>query len=285
VWLLSIAWLNALAVALLRRLPAGAWRRRVPVVGATASFDTGGGVVSMTSPERCRVARELWWMGGRMASDADQLALELAMALSADAERFLDIGAYSGLFALAVARRNGEIRCDAYEIVRENFEILEHNIAANNLGDRVRARLCGIGAARGEISVPESFGVGVLPSSVALDSECPDGSSVPVRSLDELYRDFSGSMVWKLDVETFELDVLAGGRDLIDRVKPAMVCEVLKRSPKTADLQAFLSDRGYRFFHITNKGLVARPEITADGKCLDWLFTRRGDDELARWVG
>jgi len=286
VWLLSLGWINLIAVGLLRRLPAGDWRRRVPVVGVRARFDAGeSGNIIMSSPDQCRVARELWWMGGRMASGADQLALELAMSLSADAERFLDIGAYSGLFALAVARRNREIRCDAYEIVRENLEILTRNIGLNNLGDRVHAQLCGIGATHGEIRVPGSFGVGVLPSSVALDSECRKGESVSVRTLDELYPGFCGRMVWKLDVETFEFDVLKGGQQLLERTKPDMVCEVLMRSKKTADLQAFLATRGYRFFHITSVGLRPMNEIFPDRECLDWLFTCRPEAELARWIG
>jgi len=274
--------INRVVVASLAAVPAAPWRSRIPVVGSAVLRLDNGAAIVMKRAERCQVAKEIHWGQGRLERACDRLALDLALRLSADADLFLDIGAYTGLFALAVARRNPRVRCDAYEIVPENYLLMVENTIQNNLVGRVHPKLLGLAAAAGTLRVPATIGAGALASSVALDSVAAEGDStdVPIASLDELYSDFSGRMVIKIDVEGFEWEIFRGARALVDRVRPDMVCEVLRRAPNVPETQAFLEDRGYAIYHITDQGLRLSSRIVPVKRERDWFFTVRAPAEL-----
>lgn len=280
--LLGVTWLNRIIVAMLWRLPSVRWRSRLPVVAGVGRYQASdNAVIELLHAERCELSKELYWGKGRLASAADNLSLQLAMCLSKEANLFLDVGAYTGLFALAVARRNANIRCHAYEIVPENFQYLWENVLHNDLVDRVEPRLMGVADQQDTIKVPLSLGEGVLASSVALDSSTPAGIRIPVDSLDHLYGKSDLRVVMKIDVEGFEYPVLVGGKGEFLKSKPDIICEVLTRAPNIPDVANLLRGEGYRFFHIRNDGLHCADEIQPMKTARDWLFTTREADELA----
>jgi FkbM family methyltransferase len=279
--LLEVPLVNSAVVGILKRLPGVDFKLRIPVVGKSGRFSTGAtGSIVLVGTERCHLARELYWENGSLQSPADRLSLELAMTLSRDADLFLDIGAYTGLFALAVARRNPRIIAHAYEIVPENFQLLWENVIHNNLVERVAPHLLGIGESKGTLTVPASLGPGVLASSVALDSTADDGVTVPVDSLDHLFTNFSGRMVFKIDVEGFEWGVLAGGRELIRRTKPDIICEVLRRARHIPQLHEFLQAEGYNLYRISDGRLIRQAAIVPVKSERDWLFSTRPSESL-----
>jgi FkbM family methyltransferase len=276
-----VAPVNRLLVLTASRLLPSELRHRIPVVNGSAVVPVAGNAtITLANPEKCAVAREMYWGGGTFRNGADRTALDTVLRLSREASLFLDIGAYTGLFALAVARAHPEIDCHAYEIVPDNYLLLWQNVMENGLVGRVRPELIGIGAGAGTIHVPRITAHGVLPSSVDLSAASRGGVTIPVRSLDELYPDFVGQAVLKIDVEGFEWEVLRGAEDLIARVKPDIVCEVLRRAPNIAEMTAFLARHGYAWYHISEGQLLPRREITPDRDRRDWLFTARSASEL-----
>ena len=58
----------------------------------------GGADFILVEPFRCEIAKEFYWGKGRRTEPEDAFALDLMVALSADADVFLDIGAYTGVF-------------------------------------------------------------------------------------------------------------------------------------------------------------------------------------------
>jgi hypothetical protein len=61
IWILSINWINKLVVALVKSLPAAAWRARIPVMGEVARLDLRQGrTVCMVRADKCSVAREVY---------------------------------------------------------------------------------------------------------------------------------------------------------------------------------------------------------------------------------
>ncbi|HEX4331494.1 MAG TPA: FkbM family methyltransferase [Usitatibacter sp.] len=278
---LLLPWVNRAAVAVLGGLPDSAWRSRIPVArSATLQLD-GAETLVLLRADRCQVAKEVFWGAGRLRGAADRLALDAVLRLCGGADLFLDIGAYTGLFALSVARRVPGAVVHAYEIVPENFMLLWDNVIANDLVGRVEPRLVGLGESRASLRVAASLGSGALASSVALDSESRGGVNVPVRTLDDLYADFTGGAVFKIDVEGFELEVLRGGRSFLSRVKPHMLCEVLTRTKNVAQTQALLGSCGYRFYHVADRGLIPAESIVAVQRERDWLFTTHDAQALA----
>jgi FkbM family methyltransferase len=279
--LLLLPWINQPLTQALVRIPGMPWKRRLPVLG-TSKLELSGHAqtVGLLRADRCQVAKEVYWGKGKLVLPADRFALDLAIRLGASSSLFLDIGAYTGMFAIAVARSNPGVRCDAYEIVPENFQLMWANVILNDLVQRVSPFLIGLGSQAGVLRVPASLHSGVLASSVALDAISESGIEIPISTLDEQYKDFRGRLTLKIDVEGFEWAVFQGGEKLIRRVMPDMICEVLRRTKHVLSMQDFLVDCGYRLIHITNAGLRPLPCIVAARDERDWLFTNRSDQEL-----
>ncbi len=103
---------------------------------------------------------------------------------------------------------------------------------------------------------------------------------MPVQSLDALYADVEGSTAWKIDVEGFELAVIAGGKQLIARSQPDIVCEILMSAPDTAAIQTILEELNYNLFQIVDDGLRASATLTPTREGRDWFFTPRSAEDL-----
>lgn len=278
---LTIGFVNRLAVPLFLALPDYHWRQRIPVVGREAIYELHeGACIRLRHTDRCQVAQELFWNRGQLRSECDRLALDTALAFARKSEAFLDIGAYSGLFSLAAASVNTRLLAYAYEILPQNFFTLYDNVLLNNLVSRVVPRLCGLSNEAGVIRLPISGSHGVLPSSIALDWEFLEGVDVPIRTLDECHADINGSVTIKIDVEGFETEVLEGGRNLLKNVRPDIVCEVLRKAKRISDMEELMRSLDYRFYHITDCGLVESKRVEPRKSERDWLFTTRDATEL-----
>lgn len=287
IWLLEVPWINAPVVGALRHFPSARWRQRLPVIHGTGQISLPDDrVIELLDPSRCSVAREIWWNNGQLADGADRIALELAIRLSKGADLFLDIGSYTGLFALAVSRCNDDIRCVAFEIVPENVLLLWRNVIHNNLIGRVQVNFKGAGEAPRVIRVPLALEAGVLPSSFAIDSSASNGVDIPVDSIDRMVEKQSGRVVMKIDVEGFEWNVLSGARQLIEDTRPDIICEFLTRTESIPMVMSFLDRLGYQYYRITSQGLIKEKIIEPVKHERDWLLTTQSDfpelDELRK---
>ena len=274
--------INRVAVHLIRAMPEAEWKRRIPVVGKVGVLDLGScGSVHMGHTEKCQIAQQLHWGRGQLSDVADRHALSAALAFSRTARAFLDIGAYSGVFALAAARTNASLKSHAYEILPENFLILYENTICNNLVTRVIPHLCGISDQVELMTVPVAAGLGLLPSSMSLAWKFDGGIEVPVQPLDMLHGDLSGPVAIKIDVEGFEFEVLNGGRDLLARTRPDIICEILLNAPRVAEMEGLLRSLGANFYQITANGFVGRQRIVPGKRERDWLLTWKSRDALS----
>jgi len=281
--LLTVGPVNRLIVAIMARLPHTDWKQRIPVIGREGVLDLGAErSILLGHPDLCQLSMQVFWNRGRLGSATERQALAAALVLSRSARTFLDIGAYTGLFALAVSRCNPRIRSVAYEIVPENFLILYENVIKNDLIGRVEPRLCGLSSKAGSLTVPAGVDLGLLASSIALDTQFDQGRRIPLRTLDEMHAEDEGPIVMKIDVEGFEMEILEGGKRILEEARPDMVCEVLRRARRTNEMQDLLRSLDYRFFHITNGGFVERDNIVPNKHERDWLFTTRSSAELCR---
>ncbi|MCR2834405.1 FkbM family methyltransferase [Parerythrobacter lacustris] len=273
-------WINALARPAAKALPLH-WRSRLPVNVplVTLSLDKDRAIV-LAQPHRCHVAQELYWGEGELQTAQDRHALKAALAFSRDAAIFLDIGSYTGLFALVVARANPAIHSYAYEIVGENYLLLWENVLHNDLGDRVHPRLVAVGGEDGEIRIPYAQSSGQLASSVDIGWSTDHGVRVPMRRLDDLHLDSAGPVALKIDVEGFEMEVFDGAQAFLAKHRPDMVCEVLRRAKRVPEMMELLGGLGYRWFHIREDGFARRDTIVADKVRRDWLLTCKTDAEL-----
>lgn len=259
----------------LARLPAPA---NVPSVMG----EVHGAEFVMLRPDRCVVAKELYWGRGHRPRPQDQFAIELFASLAEGSDVVLDIGAYTGLFSLVSAAVNPTLQAHAFEIVPEVHRLLVENCRRNAVADRVHAHQEGVGDPEFVMRVPPGSGGSALPDFYSSRLHFEDGDLVPFRSLDsalDLVR--SGTRVLlKIDVEGTENEVFRHGQDFLSRFRPPILCEVLAGLADPAELRHLLEPHGYRFYLVHEAGLTLRPGLVPDPRFRDWLLAPQSAAEL-----
>ena len=236
----------------------------------------------MLRPDRCEIAKELYWGRGRRPKPEDNFAIELFGTLARHSEVMLDIGAYTGIFTLAGTAVNPDLRAHAFEIVPDVYRLLFDNCVRNGVLHRVTLHHTGVGKPDALMMVPAESDDSALPSYYSSRLHFEDGILVRFRSLDSLVGlvPTGSRVVVKLDVEGTENDVLTYGQDFLAAFHPEVVCEVLADVADTAKLEALLRPHGYRFYLVRQADLRLAARIEPDVHFRDWFFTTRDAAEL-----
>ncbi len=151
---------------------------------------------------------------------ADEIAIkryewwELTMILMAcrryRPDVFIDVGANIGLYTCVLGRARAAPRLLAFEPDGQNFARLSENIERNGLAGIAAVRPVAVGAARGTASL-----VPGTPENSGLPKLGDDGLvGVEVIALDDELDIRNGTICIKIDVEGYELEVLAGAVNL-----------------------------------------------------------------------
>ena len=256
------------------RLPAPRHLKEVRGSIAGASF-------VMLRPDRCVIAKELYWGRGHRPNAEDDNALEIFAGLARDADVMLDVGAYTGIFTVVSTAVNPALRAEAFEIVPAVVELLDENCERNGVSDRVTIHHEGLGEQAGSVTLPVGEGGSALPDFYSTKLRFTEGVEVAVRTLDDATQDIEAGtrVVMKVDVEGTEAEILRGGIAFLQRIKPDIVCEVLAGGDGPA-LEEVLAPLGYRTFLIKEAGVSESSHIVPDDRFRDWLFTVRASLDL-----
>jgi FkbM family methyltransferase len=190
----------------------------------------------------------------------------------------LDVGACHGIFSLAFAHGRPEARAVAVEPSAIAWSILTENIRLGGL-DNVVARQVACGAASGTLRMRQTWhhleALPEAPAAVAatggpLAGRDEDGAvvTVPMRSIDELCAelDFRPDLA-KIDVEGYELAVLAGARATLGRDRPLLFLELHPQwlrdlGGSVEEVVELLAGLGYGF-HSPGGSVLSRRQVAA----------------------
>jgi FkbM family methyltransferase len=134
--------------------------------------------------------------------------------------QFVDVGANVGMYTVLAGGVVGA-RCLAAEPVPATYDSLCDNVRLNDLGNMVDCRNFGVGEERGKLQFTEtekSRGNRVLQTT-----STDQGVSVPVTTLDALSNEMAPPddvLIIKVDVEGWEVPVLAGRESMLSRSSP-----------------------------------------------------------------
>lgn len=139
---------------------------------------------------------------------------------------FVDVGANLGWFTLQAARLPQVQRVVAVEPDVVNHGLLQANLDANGLGERVDAVACALGGGSGLARLNRYKGSNLGRHSLAVDHG-QGGTWVPVESLDVLLDRLklgdAPLAAIKVDVEGYEPLVLAGASSALARAQALLV--------------------------------------------------------------
>lgn len=171
----------------------------------------------------------------------------------------IDAGANVGAYARAMAAAFGHVH--AFEPAPDTFACLARNIVDWGLADRITAHPNALSAAEEGVSMGTG---GWFRRSISREVAGPgDIPAVPIDSLG-----LTDVLFLKLDVEGYELKVLAGATQTLERCRPFVMMELKARklARGTADLgpQDFLLARGYRVVAEIGSPVLDRLYAPAD---------------------
>lgn len=166
----------------------------------------------------------------------------------------LDVGANIGLIAIPFAKLTGG-RVVAVEAVPDNVIVLRHNVAANDLNDAITILPVGLGdeakivqiQVEGDLQAGEGTGTANI---------LPDGSSyecvrqeLRIERLDALALP-DGCSVMKIDTDGYDLKVVMGGVEFLQRNRPIVFGEfsahcLAWHGQSVEDVIAFARTHGY----------------------------------------
>ncbi len=174
------------------------------------------------------------------------LELEVLKRLCGPGDVVIEVGANIGAHTIALARHVGPTgRVFAFEPQRVVFQTLCANVAINSLTN-VECFWAAMGAERGVVQVPEpdpgqpgNFGgLTLLGNHRGVKVEC--------MVLDR-FASLPRLRLVKIDVEGMEADVIAGGRQVIERFRPVLYLEN-DRAEKSEALIRLIAGLGYRLY-------------------------------------
>lgn len=188
----------------------------------------------------CRFIRE----SGRL--DHDQNMLPLLKEFIKNGDVVLDIGAFIGdhtIYYSKLVGDNGSVI--AFEPNRDSFFCLEHNLKAYKNVELINSA---IGKEYGFVRTVDVLG------NIGMNFLIPDNlGGIVIYSLNQMEIDRIDFI--KIDVEGFELDVLIGGKETINKFKPTMLIEIndatlSRQGISRNDIFAWLQENNYIYRNI-----------------------------------
>lgn len=162
-------------------------------------------------------------------------------------DRFLDVGANTGLYSILLTDRQLVPEALAFEPDPGTRDLLQTNIDLNGLAGRIHVLPYALGDAPSEARLTQSSEVNRGESWIEHD-EMPAGDdtvTVPVRRLDDEYQFRGKRLLIKIDVEGYEFHTIKGmERTLRDN---SCYLQVELYSAHLEKLKATFASLGYRF--------------------------------------
>jgi FkbM family methyltransferase len=184
---------------------------------------------------------------------------KLWSALAANSNTILDIGANTGIFSVVAKSANPEALVIAFEPQPNIYEVLERNSAINKFD--IRCEKIALSDSTGEALFfnhgPDTFsGSNTTSGSLNKNWRPKDQQSIRVKT--ETLDDFIARNkipaidLIKIDVESHELEVIAGYAKNLPIHKPIVIIEILDLDTGKK-ISAFFPRDAYRYFMIDEK--------------------------------
>lgn len=193
--------------------------------------------------------------------------------------RFYDVGSHIGLYSALVEKLFGAI-CFSFEPDPVTYgDALQLKRLNNLTGTITQAAVSMQGTGSIELFLSPK-----AETSNSLNSEFRPGAqtiSIPAISLDVFTSDANRDpALVKIDVETFEPEVILGGLEMLRRSKPPIACELLPQTnlARLAEALGALDAMGYRFMQVVQETPWKERSVSDVLGNLktgerDWLFT------------
>ena len=236
---------------------------RLPPLGAHTVTSPAGHGFTYVADKTDMLARGVVW-GNLKVWEAT--SLRVFSGLARTSERFLDVGAYSGIYSL-IACADGPGEAIAFEPNPAIRPLLERNIRANGWERRITVIPKGASDAPGtaRMTIPED-------TTAARVDDAGTGPTIELTTVDEVLGGLRADII-KVDVEGLEARVLTGAHETLARYKPALILESLTEQG-FEEIRDVLKSHGYdRCEHLAPDGPVSTARFVDLPRYANFLWT------------
>ncbi len=210
--------------------------------------------------QTCYVTQFLFWEGYENF-EYTRLFIDIIKKFNC----FYDIGANIGYYSLVAAKLNPDMKIVSFEPAHGPLHFLRKNVEINKFSNITVAPLA-LSHKKGTIDFYEVQNPKYQFIEYNLAGEGNTGSKTTQRNfkkntvntttLDEfaLQNEDNNIDLMKIDTEGTEHLILDKGRNVLENMRPVIICETLFNMIEK-ELEATMKDYGYRFFNHTPEGL------------------------------
>jgi FkbM family methyltransferase len=218
---------------------------------APVDIDVSGERSFKTHHYGYQVENDLFWAG--FGNGWEGTSLKLWVRLAKQVDTVLDIGANTGVFALAAQAVNPHAQVYAFEPVKRVHERLLENIALNQF--EIEAVLSGVSNRNGEAVIYDTPSDHVYSASLNKEMLSDRSDVIETRigilRIDDFLADKSpsGTLLVKIDTERHEAEVFEGFGNLIQTYRPSFLVEILDRSLGQG-IESFFAGQDYLYYEV-----------------------------------
>lgn len=233
------------------------------------------------------------WSGCRFE---EQREAEFLLRLLQPGTTFLDVGANTGLFTIAAAKKDSSIQVYAFEPCAWTFQVLQENIQLNELQNVQLYRTAlgdYIGEATLQVNARGRDGLNTIGRPTHPGSQVVAQKKVPITTLDRFLteHDLSSVEVMKVDVEGAELLVFRGARKLLEpKDAPLILYESRRFNSKGFDyhpveIMWLLQDCGYSLLVLNTESGRTAPLMPGQSYEVEIVAVKPSDPSYAKLLG
>lgn len=231
------------------------------------------------------VENSIFWAG--LTGEWEAASVKLWLKLSEDANVIFDVGANNGIYALIAKSVNAKAKVFAFEPIDRIFEKLQYNNRLNNFD--IVCMKCGVSNTNGtatmyDIPVEGSYSSSLNSEFAEQRGDEIDQITIKTIRLDTFIEENHLRQIdlMKIDVETYEPEVLEGLGEYVKKFKPTMLIEILDVEVANR-VESVLAGSNYLYFDINeDTGLVKQVERLSKSSSFNYLICT---EDVARKVG
>lgn len=214
---------------------------------------------------------------------------DILIEIGNKSETFVDIGANTGFYSLALCENNQNLNAYSFEPNPKVYNVLNYNIDLNKSISRIRTYCYGLHHNNEILTMfePKISGTGAGSLRKLHRNEDTIEFSVEVKKLDDFKLEKIDLI--KMDVEGNEFNVLTGALETIISSRPTVCAELLRKwmKPFGHEPQNFVDELlnlDYKCFAISEKNLREITKITESTIETNFIFCHESKKEHVNYL-
>lgn len=207
--------------------------------------------IALLNPQRDMVAKSI--LTGSW-ENYSRIVWKNAVDLLPAASVVWDVGAYTGYYAMVAAKARPDVIVTAFEPHPNIFKAMRSNVAHNSLYN-VNPINVALGSSIFQSTINITNGIPLPSGSSIVNTGKTIIGTLPISIVtgDSMLANSPSPKLIKIDVEEYELDVLAGMTEVLRRSRPSILIEILKDYNVIA-VKEILEPLGYIIRRISENG-------------------------------